>query len=100
MNTFLSLTAYCALGLALAGTMRLLTKTFWVFLLASATGSALLLQVFGYLYLGYVDDWAYIVFVPSWLIGLGCALTYHVLARMVASMKDSPMAERRQSKHE
>lgn len=77
-ETFWQLAGYCVLGIAVAAAMRLLTRTFWVFLLASATTTAFLLQLFAFLYLGFIDTWAYIVFAPSWFVALGCTIVYHV----------------------
>jgi hypothetical protein len=74
--------SYCALAFLVAfAVQRFLRGVVWMALL-SATTSAIVLQIVGYLYLGYVDAWADIAFVTSWLIALGCAVVTYLLALM------------------
>jgi len=47
--------------------------------LVAPTISAVILQLVALLYLGYVDAWADIAFVTSWLIALVCTLAIKIL---------------------
>lgn len=80
LTNLLSLVGYCLLSICVAAGIYALTRRLWLFAIASATASSLLLQLIVFLYLGFLDAWAIIAFVPSWFIGLGCAIAYFVVA--------------------
>jgi glycerol-3-phosphate acyltransferase PlsY len=61
------------------------TRTYVVHVIASATAVAVLLQLAGFVYYGRVDEWAYIAFPVTWVIGAGCA-TLHVIVRRARSI--------------
>lgn len=63
-----------------AAAMKFL-KTRWVYFLTSATVPAIVLVAVDALWRGFLDTWADIAFVVSWLITFGCALLYYVIKR-------------------
>ena len=83
MNTYIFIGVYCAMALGVSAAFFVLTKNLLLHALASSITSAMLLQLIAYLYLGEVDGWAYIGFVISWFIGLGCAVAYYFVATRI-----------------
>lgn len=79
MRSLIFIGSYCVLAFFVACVVqRFLRGIVWMALF-SATASAIVLQIAAYLYLGYVDAWADIAFVTSWLIALACAVITYLL---------------------
>jgi hypothetical protein len=74
MQSYVFIVGYCALSGIVAHLVQRKVKGFVGTWLLSPTLSAIILQIVAYLYLGYVDAWADIAFVTSWLIALACSV--------------------------
>jgi hypothetical protein len=90
MMNYLYIAAFCALAFGVSAIVFRWVKTFIAFAFVSPTVSALLLQGIVFLYLGYVDAWAGIAFVTSWLIAFGCAVVYFLVKRTLDKRKKKP----------
>ena len=80
MQSYAFIAGYCALSCIVALLVQRKHKGFVGVALLSPTLSAIILQIVAYLYLGYVDAWAEIAFVTSWLISLACSIAVLLLA--------------------
>lgn len=80
MRSLIFIGSYCALSIAVAFVVQRYVRGFIRGLLLSPTISAIILQIVAYLHLGYVDGWADIAFVTTWLIALACTLAVNFLA--------------------
>lgn len=80
MRSLIFIATYCALSIIVALVVQRYVRGFVRGLLLSPTISVIILQVGAYLYLGYVDAWADIAFVTTWLIALACTLAVNLLA--------------------
>ncbi len=89
MTNYLYVTAFCVLAFGVSAIVFRWVKTFIAFAFVSPTVSALLVQGIVFLYLGYVDAWAYIAFVTSWLIALGCTVFYYFAKRAFDKRKQT-----------
>jgi hypothetical protein len=77
-NAFIA--SYCILASVVALLVQRRAKGFVGVGVLSPTLSAIVLQIVAYLYLGYVDVWAEIAFITSWLIALACSVAVALLA--------------------
>lgn len=87
MRSLLFIGSYCALSGVVAFFVRRYIRGVVLGTLLSPTISALILQIVAYLHLGYVDAWAEIAFVTSWLIALACTLVIRILARLWSTLR-------------
>ena len=79
MRSLIFVGSYCALSIVVAFVVQRYVRGFVRGMLLSPTISAVILQIVAYFYLGYVDAWADIAFVTTWLIALGCTLAVNFL---------------------
>jgi len=79
MQPYVFIAGYCVLSSIVALLVQRKAKGFVGVGLLSPTLSAIILQIVAYLYLGYVDAWADIAFVTSWLIALACSVAISLL---------------------
>ena len=80
MRSLVFIASYCALSIIVALVVQRYWRGFVRGMLLSPMISAIILQIVAYLYLGYVDAWADIAFVTTWLIALACTLAVNFLA--------------------
>ncbi len=90
MMNYLYIAAYCVLALGVSAITFRWVRTFIAFAFVAPTVSALLLQGIVFLYLGYMDAWAIIAFVTSWLIALACAAAYFFAKRAFDKREQNP----------
>jgi hypothetical protein len=87
MPSYLFIIGYCVLASVVALVVQQFVPRFiWLALLAP-TLAAIALQIIVYLYLGYVDAWADIAFITTWLIALACTTAVYVLRLMWNRLK-------------
>jgi hypothetical protein len=79
MQSLIFIGSYCVLSIVVAFVIQRYIRGFVRRMLLSPTISATILQIVAYFYLGYVDGWADIAFVTTWLIALGCTLAVNLL---------------------
>ena len=80
MQSLIFIAGYCALCIIVALVVQRYVRGFVPGILLSPTISAIILQIVAYLHLGYVDAWADIALVTTWLIALACTLAVKLLA--------------------
>jgi amino acid transporter len=73
---------YCVFSFVVSAVVMKFLKTTWVYFLISATLPPMVLMAVDAVWRGYLDTWASIAFVVSWLIAFGCALVYYVIIRL------------------
>jgi hypothetical protein len=83
MNQAAFIVGYCLFCVAVSAVVMRYLKTWWVCLIVSATLSAMIVIGADALWRGFLDAWADIAFVVSWLIAFGCALGYYVVTRLI-----------------
>ena len=94
MRAYIFVAGYCALASVVALlTQRTIRGFAWTAVLLSPTLSAIILQIIGYLYLGYFDAWADIAFVTSWLIALGCAVAMYLVGGLWMRVRNEPRSQ-------
>ena len=81
MNQYVFIAGFCLFCFAVSAAAMKFLKTRWVYFLTSATVPAIVLVAVDALWRGFLDTWADIAFVVSWLIAFGCALLYYVIKR-------------------
>jgi hypothetical protein len=82
MQSYLFIAGYCALSSIVALLVQRKFRGLIGVGILSPLLSAIVLQVIAYAYLGYVDAWADIAFVTSWLIALVCSVAIMLLRQI------------------
>lgn len=73
--------AFCILSLGISALFYRWMKTYVLYVFASATVAALVLQLIGFVYYGRIDEWGLIAFPVTWLVAVGCATVYFFARR-------------------
>jgi len=81
MDQYVFIAGFCLFCFAVSATAMKFLKTTWVYFLTSATVPAMVLVAVDALWRGFLDTWADIAFVVSWIIAFGCALCYYLIKR-------------------
>jgi hypothetical protein len=84
MNQVAFIVGYCLFCIAVSAAVMKFLKTWWAYLIVSATLPAMIVIGADALWRGFLDAWADIAFVVAWLIALGCALAYYVSWRLIS----------------
>jgi hypothetical protein len=90
MMTFIYIAVFCAVAFAVSALIHRWMKTYVLYVFASATISAILLQLLGIAYYGRIDEWAYIAFFVTWVIAFACATVYFIAVRTNRERSDRP----------
>ena len=83
MNQFVFIVGYCLFCVAVSAVVMKFLKTWWVYFIVSATLPAMIVVGADVFWRGFLDAWADIAFIVSWLIAFGCALGYYVLRQLI-----------------
>lgn len=82
MPSYLYIVGFCVIASVVAlVTSQFVRRYVWLALLAPTVAAALL-QLMFYLHLGYVDAWADVAFVTTWLIAFACTTAVYFLQRL------------------
>jgi hypothetical protein len=88
MSQFAFIIGYSIFCFALSAVVMKFLRTWWVYFIVAPLVPPMLLIAIDVLWRGFLDTWASIAFVVSWLIALGCSVAYYIAKRIADSRRD------------
>jgi hypothetical protein len=85
MNFVIVLT-YCAFCVVVCAAATTFLRTWWAYFIVSSIVPPMILVGLDVVWRGYLDAWADIAFLTSWLIAFGCSISYYI-ARRIATRR-------------
>lgn len=89
MSQFAFIIGYSVFCFGLSAVVMKFLRTWWVYFIVAPILPPMLLIAIDVLWRGFLDTWASIAFVVSWLIAFACSLAYYI-ARRIADSKREP----------